>query len=123
MITYETGNPHFEGRTTVCITTEGQGSAERVRETFHEAYARAVDPARYRRLHDLLTRFDPQGLPDKAPVPGETPVTIRLTEGGASGAREVRFWTNARWVDPTLEELATGFETLAREVSGGAIAF
>lgn len=123
MITYETGNPHFGGRTVVRLSANGEVLVEQKRGDENIDFSEKADPAVYREMAVLLkkARRIVADLPQPAPVPGETLVRLRATT--PLEPIHLRFWSNQRWRDPTLDRLIRHFERLAVEVSGGIVRF
>lgn len=123
MITYETGNPHFGGRTVVQLSATGEVVVEGKRGHENMDFDEKADPAVYREILALLKEACRRvsHLPERTPVPGETLVRLRAIT--PSETINLRFWSNQRWRDPVVDRLISHFERLAVEVSGGAIRF
>jgi hypothetical protein len=123
IITYETGNPHFGGRTVVQLSAAGEVVVELKRGDENIDFDQKVDPAVYRELLVLLKEACRRvsRLPERTPVPGETLVRLRATT--PSETIHLRFWSNQRWRDPVLDQLMSHFERLAVETSGGVVRF
>jgi hypothetical protein len=123
MITYQTGNPHFGGRTVVRLSPNGAVLVEQNRGDQNRGFSEKADPAVYREILMLLKRACRivADLPQPVPVPGET--MVRLRAATPLEAIDLKFWSNQRWRDPTLDQLISHFERLAVEVSGGIVRF
>jgi hypothetical protein len=123
MITYETGNPHFGGRTVVQLSATAEVLVEQKRGDENIDFSEKADPAVYREILVLLKEACRivADLPQPAPVPGETLVRLRATT--PLETINLRFWSNQRWRDPVLDQLISHFERLVVEVSGGIVRF
>lgn len=123
MITYETGNPHFGGRTVVRLSANGEALVEQNRGDQNSGFNEKTDPAVYREILVLLKKACRivADLSEPAPVPGETMVRLRATS--PLETIDLKFWSNQRWRDPILDQLISHFERLAVEVSGGIVRF
>ena len=123
MVTYETGNPHFGGRTLVQLSATGDVLVELNRGHEHNDFSQKADPSMHREILALLKeacRIVSQ-WPEGTPVPGET--LVRLWAATPSETINVRFWSNQRWRDPVLDRLISHFERLADKASGGIVRF
>ena len=123
MITYETGNPHFGGRTVVQLSATGEVLVEQKRGHENIDFSQKADPAVHRQALALLKEASRSvsDLPERAPVPGET--LVRLQASSPLETIHLRFWSNQRWRDPILDQLISHFERLAVEASGGVVRF
>lgn len=123
MITYETGNPHFSGRTVVRLSSNGEVLVEQNRGDQDSVFSDEADPAVYREILVLLekVRRSVADLPEPVPVPGET--MVRLQAVTPSETIDLKFWNNQRWRDPAVDRLISRFERLAVESSEGIIRF
>ena len=123
MIAYETGNPHFGGRTLVQLSATGEVLVELNRGDEHNYFSQEADPAVHREMLLLLKEACRRvsGLPERTPVPGET--LVRLWAATPLETIRLRFWSNQRWRDPVLDRLISRFERLAVEASGGIVRF
>ncbi|MBV9488750.1 MAG: hypothetical protein JO069_03370 [Verrucomicrobia bacterium] len=126
MLTYETGNPHFGGRTFVRLDGNGDVLVEQTHGQQVRTFVGQVDPAACAEIlaHFTTARERRQGAicpAEDPPVPGETVVTVRAVIGPERS--ELSFWSNRRWADPALARLVSGFERLASAASGGVVRF
>ncbi|MBV9999730.1 MAG: hypothetical protein JO015_11540 [Verrucomicrobia bacterium] len=123
MITYETGTPHFGGRTVVRLSANGEVLVEQNCGGRHSGFNEKADPAVYREILVLLrkARRSVADLPEPVPVPGET--RVRLRAATPSETIDLEFWSNQRWRDPAVDRLISRLERLAVESSGGIIRF
>jgi hypothetical protein len=123
MITYETGNPHFGGRTVVRLSSNGEVLVEQNCGNQNRGFSQKADPAVYRAILVLLkkARRRAAGLPESTPVAGETLVRLRAVTPPET--IDLQFWSNQRWHDGILDRLISRFERLAAEASGGIVRF
>jgi hypothetical protein len=123
MITYETGNPHFGGRTVVRLSATGEVLVEQNRGDQNSGFTETAEPALYREILVLvkMARRSVAELPEPPPVPGET--MVRLRAATPLETIDLKFWGNQRWRDPILDQLISRFERLAAEASGGIVRF
>jgi hypothetical protein len=123
MITYETGNPHFGGRTVVRLSANGEVRVEQNRGDQNRGFSEKADPAVHGQILALLkkARRSVADLSEPTPVPGETVVRLQATT--PLETIDLKFWSNQRWRDPLLDQLIGHFERLAVEASGGVVRF
>ena len=123
MVTYETGNPYFSGRTVVRLYADGEVLVEQQRGVQNDWFSEKADPALHREILVLLQDAcrSIAHLSELPPVPGET--LVRLRAATPLETIDLKFWSNQRWRDPVLDRLISHFERLAAEASGGIVRF
>ena len=123
MITYETGNPHFGGRTFIQLANNGDVLVEQKQGDQTRRFSGKVNPAVHRGIlmHFKEAHRSAVGLSEDKPVPGETLVTLHAVT--AVENIDLSFWSNQRWSQPALDRLISDFERLASTASGGVVRF
>ncbi|HEY0791763.1 MAG TPA: hypothetical protein VGD78_11935 [Chthoniobacterales bacterium] len=122
MITYKTGNPHFEGQTSFRVSETGEAVVEQTCGAETRRFAQVLGAETYQRMNGLLTRAREQpSAPVGVPVPGENQVCIERLE--PTGAVRLEFWANQRWDNACLDALVHGLEQAVTQTSGGEVKF
>ena len=123
MITYKTGNPHFEGQTRFRLSETGEAVVEQTRGNETRTFARVIGKETYARLKELLIRArdQPLAMASTPPVPGENRVCIEGLE--PAGTTKLEFWVNQRWDNVCLDAFVHGLEQAVTLTSGGEVKF
>ncbi len=118
---YKVGNPHFQGRTIVRVTGDGNAEASLERAGKVESYQGTVPPAKLTALRESLTKHPLASYqPKKRPaVPDEVTLEFILVTGGVRS--EASILHNERYEIDALGELVEVLQDIAKKVSGGKI--
>ena len=120
---YQVGNPHFQGRTIVHITGDGNAEASFERGGKVDSYKGPVPAAKLAALRESLTRhplasYKPKMRPA---VPDEVTMEFTLVSGGERS--EAKILDNERHEIDALGELVEVIQDIAKKVSGGKIEY
>jgi hypothetical protein len=120
-IRYQVGNPHFEGQTVVVIRGDASVSVDFIQGTEKKSYQGQLEPVRFQQI--VTGMIDPRKIAasGRDPVPDEAEIQIHLVL--SARIWQLTFRDGDRWTHPDLQKDIDLFESVAREVSQGAVPF
>jgi hypothetical protein len=120
-IRYQAGNPHFEGQTVVVLRGDASVSVDFIQGTEKKSYRGQLDPGRFQQI--VTAMVDPRQIAasGRDPVPDEAEIQIHLVL--SDRIWQLTFRDGDRWTQPDLQKDIDLFESVAREVSQGAVRF
>jgi hypothetical protein len=122
-VTYQAGNPEFEGQTTVRIESQGKVLVQFQQGANCQSYTKIAEPERFQTIKALLENNNPLKIkiPTSSPVPGETKIRFQITTTDLTQTAE--FWSHSIEHNGSLRLLVKLFENLAGETSNGRISY